>query len=214
MQITLALMAIFVRDYALEPSNHEGLSMSDTVVPNTVNVRDIKKHLTPDEVAQLIDTARKHGRHGARNAAMILLTYQHGLRVSELCGLYRDDVDLEARTIRITRRKGSMPGMHPLTGEALRALRAIAPSDATAWLFANERGGQLTPAGVRDTFARLGKLAGLARSNPHALRHACGYKLINGGTDVRLVQSYLGHKSIASTVVYTAIDTRRYRGLF
>ena len=72
----------------------------------------------------------------------------------------------------------------------------------------------MTPAGVRDLVRRLGAAAGLGRVHPHMLRHACGYKLVNQGADLRLVQAYLGHRAIASTVRYTEVDERRFRGLF
>lgn len=188
--------------------------MSSEDTPSTVNARDTRRHLTPDEVKRLIDAVRSNGRHRQRNAAMVLLAYQLGLRVSELCALQRSDVDYKSATISVTRAKGGASAMYPLTGEALRALHAYKRDDALPWLFVTERGGPMSTACVRELLSRAGKRAGLKRSNPHALRHACGYKLVNDGTDLRLVQAYLGHKSLASTERYTAVDTRRFRGLF
>jgi site-specific recombinase XerD len=179
-----------------------------------VNV-SVDRHLTPDQVEQLMQAARKHSFYAQRDAAMILLTYEHGLRVSELCGLLWSQVDLKAATLSVQRVKGGISTLHPLTGRGLRALRALDRERASLpWVFTSEQGGQMTPAGVRYLLRRLGKLAALKRSNPHSLRHACGYKLVNQGTDIRLVQSYLGHADIQSTLTYTKVDTRRFRGLF
>jgi site-specific recombinase XerD len=180
--------------------------------PSAKNVR-VVKYLTPAEVDKLIKTARLHSRYGARDAALIMLAYHHGLRVSEVCALRWDDVDLKAATLKVQRVKGGIPSVHPLPGSDLRALRPI-HGDRSPWLFTTERGGPMTPAGVRDLIRRLGVQAGLGRVHPHMLRHSCGYKLVNQGTDLRLVQSYLGHRAIASTVRYTEVDERRFRGLF
>ena len=56
--------------------------------------------------------------------------------------------------------------------------------------------------------------AGLSNVHPHTLRHSTGYNLVNRGTDLRLIQSFMGHKSINSTIRYTAVDTKRYAKLF
>jgi type 1 fimbriae regulatory protein FimE len=180
--------------------------------PTAANVRVIK-YLTPAQVDQLVKAARQHSRYAARDAAMILLAYHHGLRVSELCALRWDDIDLKAATLSVRTVKGGAPSLHPLPGADLRALRPLAGS-GSPWVFTTERKGPVTPAGVRDLVRRLGTHAGLGRVHPHMLRHACGYKLVNQGADLRLVQAYLGHRAIASTVRYTEVDERRFRGLF
>jgi len=190
----------------------KGLQRTGERGSSRANVR-VVKFLTPAEVDRLIKAAREHSRYGARDAAMIMLAYHHGLRVSELCALRWDDVDLKAATLSVRRAKGGAPSLHPLPGADLRALRPLAGS-GSPWVFTTERGGPVTPAGVRDLVRRLGVAAGLGRVHPHMLRHACGYKLVNQGADLRLVQAYLGHRAIASTVRYTEVDERRFRGLF
>jgi site-specific recombinase XerD len=189
-----------------------GNTRTDKAAPKAVNVR-VVKFLTPAEVEQLVKAARTHSRYAQRDAAMILLSFRHGLRVSELCALRWDQVDLKASTLTVLRAKGGTPSLHPLKGDELRALRPLAGA-GKPWVFTTERGGPMTPAGVRDIMRRLGAGAGLGRVHPHMLRHACGYKLINQGTDLRMVQAYLGHRAIASTVRYTEVDVRRFRGLF
>lgn len=90
----------------------------------------LRSHLTRDEVMQLLRAARKN-RHGARNQAMMLLAYRHGLRASEVVGLRWSDLDVGLGTIYCRRAKGSNPGVHPLARDEVSALRRLsaAPRD-------------------------------------------------------------------------------------
>ena len=82
-------------------------------MPHEQRLRD---YLTRDEVAALVRAAKKSPRHGARNYAMILLAYRHGLRASELVNLRLSDLDLQAGTIYCRRAKGSRSSLHPMEG--------------------------------------------------------------------------------------------------
>ena len=86
-------------------------------------VRRSREYLTPDEVEQLMAAAHGTGRHGDRDATLILVAYRHGLRVSELVALRWDQVDLKAGTLHVTRLKNGRPSVHPIRGPELRALR-------------------------------------------------------------------------------------------
>ena len=83
-------------------------------VPNAE--RRSREHLTPAEIDRLIAAAQRLGRHGQRDATMILLAYRHGLRVSELVGLRREQVDLRQGLLHVRRRKNGLPSTHPLRG--------------------------------------------------------------------------------------------------
>jgi len=176
-----------------------------------------REHLTADEVAAMVKAARQHGRYGQRDAAAILLTYRHGLRVSELCALRWDQVNLKDRTIATLRAKAGIAGLHPLQTDELRALGALAAvrSPGAIHVLENERGGALKPGAVRKIVARAGVLAKLELPvHPHMLRHACGFALANKGKDTRLIQDYLGHRSIAATARYTALAAGRFANLW
>lgn len=163
----------------------------------------------------MLVAARGSGRHGHRDEALILLTYRHGLRVSELVALRWDQVDLDAGTLHVNRIKNGVAGVHPLRGPELRALRQLKREYLdTPYVFASERRGPLTTAAVRKIVARAGQLAGIAHAHPHQLRHATGYYLASRGTDTRSIQSYLGHASITSTVIYTALAPNRFAGFW
>ena len=190
--------------------------------PSNVNrkVRPAKaagrRYLTEREVERLMEAARKSGRYGDRDAALVLLGFRHGLRVSELVGLQWSQVDLQAALLHVQRAKNGTPSVHPLTGRELRALRALQrQAQGSPFVFNTERGAGMTTDNVRKVMARAAAEAGLdGPSNPHALRHACGFSLANRGTDTRTVQAYLGHRSIQHTVRYTELAPGRFRGLF
>ena len=172
-----------------------------------------REYLTPAEVDRLCEAAAKRGRHGSRDATMILLAYRHGLRVSELVALRREQVDLNQGVIHVRRRKNGSPSTHPLRGPEIRALRKLAREyPETPYVFVTERKGPLTDSAFRKIVARAGTVAGLDFPvHPHMLRHATGFKLANDGQDTRAIQHYLGHKNIQHTVRYTELSCARFQ---
>jgi len=175
--------------------------------------RRSREHLTPAEVEALIAAAGRLGRHGPRDATLILLAYRHGLRVSELVALRWDQLDLRQGLLHVARLKNGVPSTHPLRGPELRALRRLQRDyAASAYVFTTERRGPLTDSAVRKILARAGDAAGLGFPvHPHMLRHACGYKLANDGHDTRAIQHYLGHRNIQHTVRYTELAPDRFK---
>ena len=166
------------------------------------------------KLTDCIKSAKTLGRHGHRDATLILLAYRHGLRVSELVALRWDAVDLKQGVIQVSRIKGGTASAHPLRSRELRALRQLMRDyPSPSYLFASERGGPLTRSAVRKIVARAGDAAGMKdlHIHPHMLRHSTGYYLANKGIDTRGIQSYLGHQSISSTVRYTALSAARFK---
>jgi integrase len=172
-----------------------------------------REHLTPAEVERLATAASKLGRHGPRDALMIRLAFRHGLRVTELVNLRRDQVDPLTGQLHVRRAKRGLPSTHPLAGWEIRALRKLfKDSPDGPHVFATERGGPMTESGVRKVVARAGVSAGLGfPAHPHMLRHATGFKLANDGQDTRAIQHYLGHRNIQHTVRYTALAGDRFK---
>jgi type 1 fimbriae regulatory protein FimB/type 1 fimbriae regulatory protein FimE len=173
-----------------------------------------REHLTEREVEKLI-AAAKGNRWGQRDATMILITFRHGLRASELCELQWSDVEFESATLHLRRAKGGATSTHPLLGDELRALRALKREAKSPFIFVTERGAPFTVSGL----AKLIERAGIAAKMPfkvhmHMLRHATGYALANKGTDTRTLQAYLGHRSIQSTVRYTELAPGRFKNLW
>ncbi|MFN2411123.1 MAG: tyrosine-type recombinase/integrase [Halomonas sp.] len=171
-----------------------------------------RKYLTRQEVHRLIKAA-KNGRNGLRDALMIRMGFEHGLRVSELVGMKWQSIHFDQQEVSIARAKGSRSGTHRLQGDTLRALRRYHRDQGQplqGFMFSSERGAPISVDGFRRMFGRLSaKVLGITW-NPHALRHACGYHMINSGEDLRKVQQYMGHANIQNTVEYTALSSRQF----
>ena len=193
------------------PSTENGKVRPPTRLPN--RQRRSREHLTPDEVTRLMAAAGKLGRHGPRDAALILLAYRHALRVSELVALRWDQVDLKQGLLHVHRQKNGVPSTHPLRGPEIRALRQLQRDyPDTPYVFVTERKGPMTTSTVRKLLARAGEEARLGFPvHPHMLRHACGYKLANAGHDTRSIQHYMGHRNIQHTVRYTELAPNRFK---
>ena len=180
----------------------------------------VRTFLLAIEVDILIKTARKHRRNSQRDAAMIILAYRHGLRVGELVSLRWEQVFLERAHIHIRRSKNGVDSVHPLLGDELRVLRALARQQGQGgrpqgYVFVSERGAPMQPRNFRAMLAQLSGLAGMPfTAHPHMLRHGTGYKLANDGVDTRTIQHYLGHKNIQHTTRYTELAADRFKGLW
>jgi len=101
-----------------------------------------REYLTEKEVDGLIETARKRGRNGQRDAAAILLAYRHGLRAAELCALRWSQIDLRQGRLHVNRAKGGIESVHPLHGRELRALRPL--QGQRPYVFTTETGTLVT----------------------------------------------------------------------
>ena len=185
---------------------------ADEVVDRRERAKD---YLSPAEVSKLLDAA-KTGRHGVRDYLLLLMTYRHGLRVSETIGLRRDELDLDRARLWVRRLKGGLSVEQPIAGDELRAIKRYLAmrADALPWLFVSERDQPLTRQGVNYLVAAAAARAGLTGVHPHTLRHSCGFALADKGHDLRLIQDYLGHRDPRHTVHYTRTAGRRFEGLW
>jgi len=187
-----------------------------TVTPRRLPNHELRprEHLTEREVEKLIEAAKKN-RNGQRDAAIILICFRHGLRASEVCELQWSDVEFETATLHLRRAKNGATATHPLLGDELRGLRALKREINSPFIFVSERGAPFTVSGLQKLVERAGIEAKLPfKVHPHMLRHATGYVLANRGTDTRTLQSYLGHRSIQSTVRYTELAPGRFKNLW
>ena len=175
-----------------------------------------REHLTPKEVERLMKAAKQLGRHGDRDATLILMAYRHALRVAELVDLRWSQVDFDGYCLHVNRRKNGRPSTHPLTGDETRALRKLRKRyEDSEYVFVSERQTPLTTSSVRKIVTRAGEKAKLGPSvHPHMLRHSTGFYLANKGIDTRSIQAYMGHQNIQNTVRYTEMAPGRFRGFF
>ncbi|MEZ5085816.1 MAG: tyrosine recombinase XerC [Tessaracoccus sp.] len=154
-----------------------------------------------------------------RDLALLELLYASGLRVSELCALSLEQLDLERRVVRPVG-KGGVQRTVPFGVPAAEALRAwldarkqIAHAGSPDLVFLGVRGGALDPRVARRVVNRATAAEG-HRVSPHALRHAMATQLLEGGADLRSVQEMLGHASVATTQIYTHVTSERLREAF
>jgi integrase/recombinase XerC len=157
-----------------------------------------------------------------RDAAMVELLYATGVRVSELCGLDRRDLDRDRRLVRVLG-KGGRERAVPLGAPALRSvdawlvrgrpqLAAAASGDA---LFLGARGGRVDPRTVRAVVHRaMAAVPGAPDLAPHGLRHSAATHVLEGGADLRSVQELLGHATLATTQLYTHVSVERLKATY
>lgn len=173
------------------------------------------EYLTETQIKELMETCNKvFSKHAHRNKTMILLAFQHGLRVSELCNLAWRDVDLNSNKIYVRRVKGSHSTYQPLSVKATKALHKVKKEYAkynSNYVFLSQRGLPIDVKTFRVVMYKLGDKLGYPHLNPHILRHSCGYHLANQGLDTRMIQDYLGHANIKNTVIYTKTNPERFK---
>jgi len=181
--------------------------------PRNADVRS-REYLTPAESKALRESAKDIGRHGFRDWLLIMLMYRHGLRVGEAIDLKWDQVELRTGKLHVNRLKNGDTSVHFIEGDELRALRKLQRDyPDLPFVFVSERGGPLSARTVHAMIARAGVEAGIKFPvHPHMLRHARGHKLASDGEDTRAIQAYLGHKNIQHTVLYTKLNSSRFKG--
>ena len=168
-------------------------------------------YLTPDELINILRLARSRSN---RNWAMILVTYRHGLRSSEVCNLKLADVDLKTESVSIRRLKGSLQTIQPLYRHrgnplldeiaALRKWLRERPSDGSDYFFTSQKGGRLDHTQFFRVFQSIAETVGIPKEKRygHILKHSLASHLIRGNVNLALVRQALGHRSITSTMAY------------
>lgn len=183
--------------------------------------RKLPKVLTTGDIGALLTAPEEGTFRGLRDRAMLHVMYAAGLRVSEVVGLKLGDLDLRKGVV-MPLGKGQKRRLVPLGEPALDALdaylkaRAAHPRSAgTAVVFLSPRGGPLTRQAAWKLITRYARAAGIAKpSSPHKLRHSFATHLLEGGADLRSVQTLLGHASIATTEIYTHLADDHVRAAY
>ena len=178
--------------------------------------RTLPRPAAPDEAMELAENAAEAASApwiGARDLAILLLLYGAGLRVAEALSLTGAALPI-GQTLRVTgkRSKTRMVPVVPAVREAIEdyVRQSPYPLGRTAPLFVGARGGPLNPDLVRRAVAAARRRLGLPDTlTPHALRHSFATHLLARGADLRALQELLGHASLSSTQIYTAVDAAR-----
>jgi integrase/recombinase XerC len=174
--------------------------------------------LTLADVQKLLAAPPDADWAGRRARAMVETHNSTGIRVSELVGLDLPSIDVNDGVITV-RGKGKKERLALLGPDAVRALNRwlddrtellTRTGKETLAVFLNNKGGRLTTRSVGRLLAKHLKTAGLdPRTSPHTLRHSFATHMLDAGADIRGVQELLGHKSLATTQVYTHVTTQR-----
>ena len=179
-------------------------------------VTQTRKFHTETEIVKLLE-ATATGRHAVRDACLIFWMYRRGWRAVEACTFKLANLDLDTKIAYILRAKNGTPTTHPIAPDEMKALKAWLKVRETykgadnEHLFITERGSAMDRKQVHYLLKKYGEVAGLAAgSHPHKLRHACGYALGNKGHDTRGIQTYMGHRNIQSTTIYTETNAGRF----
>jgi len=171
-------------------------------------------YLSPDELLKVLRVAKGHS---LRDWCMVLLSYRHGLRASEICGLKLADIDRKNGSISIRRLKGSLHTVQPLyqhrgqplldEAKALKAYLAKRPDTGSNALFVSQKGGHLDRSAWNRIFKEIAKEAGMPpeKCHCHVLKHSLANHLIKGNVNLALVKQSLGHANIQSTMKYLGV---------
>lgn len=181
--------------------------------------QSLPKYLTTKEVNDLLTAPDPARRTGARDRAMLQLLYASGLRVSELCELQSSDFMEDVGVVRVMG-KGGKQRLVPVGREALAAVCAFRDGSRAAllkgrsspYLFVTARGTRMTRQAFWKLIVGYGKKVGIFRRlTPHVVRHSFATHLLEGGADLRSVQTMLGHADISTTQIYTHVMRSRLR---
>ncbi len=181
--------------------------------------QNLPKFLSHNEITRLLNAPDPATPTGLRDRAMLELLYATGLRVSELCELQLSDLEENLGVVRVLG-KGNKQRLVPAGEPAMQAVAeyrrtgrpVLLKSRTSRYLFVTARGGRMTRQGFWKLLAKCGRKAGIMRRlSPHVVRHSFATHLLEGGADLRIVQTMLGHADIGTTQIYTHVMRSRLR---
>jgi integrase/recombinase XerD len=173
-----------------------------------------KNILTKKEMGKLLELPDLNTPFGIRDRAIMEVFYSTGIRVSELCNLTLNDIDLAGGELRVNQGKNAKDRVVPLGEVAcdylnlyLRNARSQLAASGQNLLFVTKNGRRFHCTDLSHLVARYGQKAGLKkRIACHSLRHTCATHLLQGKADIRHIQEILGHASLATTQIYTKVE--------
>lgn len=177
--------------------------------------------LSKEEINRMLESIQTDTPLGLRNKAMIETLYASGLRISELVNLTTADIHLREKYIVVVG-KGDKERMVPLGDMAVTALRnylekgrPFLSKKPGNTLFYNYQGNSISRQSLYKYIVKLAADNGITKDiSPHTIRHSFATHLLEGGTDLRIVQELLGHEDISTTQIYTHIDRLRLKEMY
>jgi integrase/recombinase XerD len=170
--------------------------------------------ISEEKVREIVEKLWEEGEH--KLAVAIALGYEVALRVSEICSLRLEDIDIEGWIVTVERAKGKRVYKVPIVSKWVKELLlkyiAIHPRHTNYLIWSRKKPYRYIPSTMSDMISKVLKKFGFMDARPHDLRHSRATNLLRMGLDIRAVQLLLGHASIAQTEIYThltAVDLRR-----
>ena len=187
-------------------------------------VRPLPHTLSPEEVERLLDAPSGATPQGLRDRAFLELFYSSGLRVSELCAVQLQEIDLEEGYVRVVSGKRSKDRIVPVGSKAVKALQDylssagrpnfVRPKTGGA-VFLSNRGTPLSRKTVWHWIRVYSQRAGIEKPvKPHLLRHSFATHLLSNGADLRAIQEMLGHADISSTQIYSQLINQKIKSVY
>lgn len=212
----LAAIHSLFRFAALRHPEHAGLIQRVLAIPAKRYERRIVCFLTKQEIDAVLAAPDRSSWHGQRDHALLALAAQTGLRVSEITGLTRGDLQLDTGAHVRCRGKGRKERVTPLTSQTVAVLRVWLrqqPGNPGDPLFPTRRGGRLSPDAIQWLVAKYTTVATPQCASlrgkhvtPHTLRHSAAMSLLQAGVDLSTIALWLGHESPRSTQPYLHAD--------
>ncbi len=186
--------------------------------------KKLPNFLDLNEVTHLLEAPSGKNWEGKRDRSILETLYSSGVRVSELVGLDRGDVDLLSGLVKV-RGKGKKERIVPVGEKALQAVRGYLEAAVAHFrgridgsstpLFLNRSGNRLTDRSVRRMLVKYARRISLKNGvSPHTLRHTFATHMLDRGADLRSVQELLGHANLSTTQIYTHVTTRRLQEVY
>jgi integrase/recombinase XerD len=200
-----------VRSFYRHLAREEEVQLDPTAnLPAARLERRLPSVLTVEEIAKLIRQPDTAAERGLRDRAMLELLYAAGLRVSELVGLSRGDINIDLGLVRCIG-KGSKERIVPVGRPALQSVQAY----LAARKFLGNKGRPLTRVSCWRIVRRYARQAGIRTPmSPHTFRHSFATHMLDGGADLRSIQELLGHANISTTQIYTHVSTDRLKEVY
>lgn len=207
-----SICSYLLREHCIEKSFTE-------VVTGPRLHRKAPQTLSIQEVERLLEAPNETSPQGLRDRAMLELFYSSGLRVSELCSLALQQIDLDLGALKVYG-KGSKERVCPMGRKAIAAIErylelgrpALVRSKTGSAVFLSARGIAISRKTIWALVKKYADRAGIQKPvKPHALRHSFATHLLTGGADLRVIQELLGHADISTTQIYTSVEAERTR---
>jgi integrase/recombinase XerD len=179
--------------------------------------RKLPEVLTREEVERLLDAPARNTPYGLRDRAILELFYSSGLRVSELCGILLQSINLEEGYVRVFG-KGAKERIAPIGRAAVKSVQDYITGGRPYFikartgseLFLSQQGRAISRKMVWVLIKEHARRAGIKKTiKPHLLRHSFATHLLEGGADLRAIQEMLGHADISTTQIYTSVESQR-----